>query len=117
MYIEHATSQTSKSTNPKHVSFKGKSKIMIKGSKRQESSGGPTLLIPHLQSEQKKKKTLPPGTISSFEARKALMTHEQVLFSSYYKDPLLRLQSSAKHKYPVIQRQKKIIIIRYKKLE
>jgi hypothetical protein len=56
MYIEHATSQTSKSTNPKHVSFKGKSKIMIKGSKRQESSGGPTLLIPHLQSEQKKKK-------------------------------------------------------------
>jgi hypothetical protein len=59
MYIEHATSQTSKSTNPKHVSFKGKSKIMIKGSKRQESSGGPTLLIPHLQSEQKKKKPFP----------------------------------------------------------
>jgi hypothetical protein len=104
MYIEHATSQTSKSTNPKHVSFKGKSKIMIKGSKRQESSGGPTLLFPHLQSEQKKNPS--PGHNFIFEARKALMTHEQVLFSSYYKDPLLRFQSSAKQKYPVIQRQK-----------
>ena len=77
-----ASSQTSKSTNSKHVSWKGKRKIMIKEAKDRN----PLVALHYFIFSTRR---TPPGHNFGIWCRKVI-DHEQVLFWLDYKDPLLK---------------------------